>query len=46
MTYKMAVSFKLNQVYFPPLTNSTVSNPVSSAPLFAFMYNYIKVFFQ
>ena len=29
-TYKMAVSFKLNHAYFPPLFNSTVSKPVSS----------------
>ena len=29
-TYKMAVSFKLNHTYFPPLFNSTISKPVSS----------------
>ena len=33
MSYKMAVSFKLNNSDFPPLPCSTVSKPVSFAPV-------------
>ena len=32
ISYKMAVSFKLNKFDFPPLSFSTVSKPVSSPP--------------
>ena len=32
ISYKMAVSFKLNNFDFPPLSFSTVSKPVSSVP--------------
>ena len=32
ISYKMAVSFKLNNFNFPPLSFSTVSKPVSSVP--------------
>ena len=33
MSYKMAVSFKLNNSDFPPLSFSTVSKPVSFVPV-------------